>query len=164
MGKKVHNRLPEDILLCNDNPTKYAHLGWRCIIALLTWFILGKSITEGNVFFASIAIFVGPIMADYFKYIPNDPTRVIINCIAKCINGIFLIYAFLGLSDIIKIVKQDGQLFMITAADFIFPNFYIMEVKTFWLLLLLTVGICVVDWIVNKSPLEVSIIEGQKGV
>nr|DAJ94612.1 MAG TPA: hypothetical protein [Caudoviricetes sp.] len=158
-GKK---KPPADVL-CNDHPTKYAHLGWRFLCALLSWFLLGKSISVGNAFFASLALFVVPLMLDYYKYEPRDKIRKMLTFIAKGVNGIFLVCACLGMFGIVSVVDQKNILVIQTSPDFVFSNVNLVSVQFFWILLLLTVIVCAVDWAANRTTLETDIVKSKEG-
>lgn len=163
MAKRTNEEIqPQVDILCNDTPTKYAHLGWRFVCALLSWFLLGKSITAGSAFFASISLFVAPLMLDYFKYEPLDRVRGVISLVAKFVNGFFLICAALGLFGIVFITDQNGILIVKTSNSFIYPDMHVIDVQNFWWMLFSTVAICAVDWAANRTTLEQDIAENKK--
>lgn len=159
--KNRNNRIPEDIL-ANDTPTKYAHLGWRVLCTFLSWVLLGQSISAGSTFFASVAVFVLPLLLDYYKYTTTHKARKIINLIAKGVNWLFLMCAFLGMAGIIVIRNQDNELIIETAETFVFHNCFITDVKIFWTSMVLLVFICLVDWCANVTTLESNIINSKK--
>lgn len=61
MEKNKNTKVPMDIL-CNDTPAKYAHLGFRLVLALISWVVLGKNISSGDAFFSSVALFISPLL------------------------------------------------------------------------------------------------------
>lgn len=144
-------------VLCNDSPTKYAHLGWRFLCSLLSWFLLGMSISEGGAFFASVSLFVFPLMLDYYKYEPSNYIRMWFARLAKLVNGIFIVISCIGMFGVLNVVSVDGVLIIKTAKSFIFPNLYIINMQLFWLILLLLVSICAIDWALNCTSLEMNI-------
>lgn len=151
-----------DVILCNDTPTKYAHLGWRIICTFLSWCLLGKGIEVGNAFFAAQAVFILPLLLDYYKYTPKSGFRTYIMLVAKIINWLFLICAILGLIGIITVVKENTALIIQTTETFIFPNMNIINVQRLWLSMISLVAICVIDWVANNTTLENSIINNNK--
>ncbi len=149
-----NRQLIKEGVLCNDHPTKYAHLGWRFIISFLSWILLGMNISEGRSFFTSLAIFILPLLVDYYRYEPIGKLRKLMTDIAKGVNWLFMIVACLGLFGVVGISDVEGTLCLVTAGDFVYSNFCIVSIRTFWWLLIISVFICCVDWCVNKTPLE----------
>mgnify|MGYP006883319082 CR=1 FL=1 len=147
----------EVVALCNDHPTRYAQLGWRLLCTLLSWIVLGNSISEGNAFFGTIAIFSGTLLLDYFKYEPQGRLRKCVKKFGKVVNAIFLFIALVGLFGIISIVEINNQFFIISSNNFVFPNKQIIDIQYFWLSMLSSVLACSFDWIVNETSLEQSI-------
>lgn len=127
-----------------------------------SWVLLGQSITVGNTFFASVSVFVLPLLLDYYKYTTTHKVRRYINLLAKAVNWVFLICAFLGMAGIIVIKTQHNVLIIETAGTFVFNDYYIMNVRTFWSLMSSLVFICVVDWCANVTTLEFNIINSEK--
>lgn len=159
MGRnQKNNKMPEDVL-CNDTPTKYAHLGWRFLCTVLSWFLLGMSISEGSAFFASLSLFIVPLMLDYYKYEPRDYIRKFLAGLAKLVNGIFLVVGFIGMFGVLSVFKLNNELVIRTTKSFVFPDVPIMTVQFFWMILLLPVSICAVDWALNITSLETNIAE-----
>ena len=154
--KKIR-KTPENVL-CNDTPTKYAHLGWRFLCALLSWFLLGMSISEGSAFFASLSLFIVPLMLDYYKYEPNGRIRKVITYLAKLVNGLFLVIGVIGMFGVLNIINMNDVLVIKTTKSFVFPDLYIIDVQCFWSFLLLPVSICAVDWALNITSLETDIV------
>lgn len=157
MIKNERIKKTPDNILCNDTPTKYAHLGWRFLCTLLSWFLLGMSISEGSAFFASLSLFIVPLMLDYYKYEPSDTVRKWLTWLAKLVNGAFLIVGFIGMFGVLSIIDLNDSLIIKTTKNFIFPDLYIVKVQCFWLLLLCPVSICAIDWALNRTSLEADI-------
>lgn len=157
MEKNKNTKVPMDIL-CNDTPTKYAHLGFRLVLALISWVVLGKNISSGDAFFPSVALFISPLLLDYFKYEPTGKIRIGINWIARFVNLIFLVFAILGMCGILTVIENDRELFIQTTQEFVYPNLLLIDIKEFWLWLFLPVFICGVDWVSNKTTLETRLI------
>ena len=86
----------------------------------------------------------------------------IINLIAKGVNWLFLMCAFLGMAGIIVIRNQDNELIIETAETFVFHNCFITDVKMVWTSMVLLVFICLVDWCANVTTLESNIINSKK--
>lgn len=162
MSKKNIRTVPDDVL-CNDNPTKYAHLGMRVLCALLSWFFLGLGINEGGAFFSAVTIYIMPLLLDYYKYEPQAAIRCTITYLAKSINWIFLISSMLGLFGVFSIVNYNGVQFITTSTDFIIPNYIVLKLVYFWWLCGLTVMMCVIDWVVDKTTIELSIVDKKEG-
>lgn len=157
------NKAPKIVVppMCNDHPSKFAHLGVRWVFAWLGLGALGLGITEGRYFFVSAGLYVAPIFFDYFKFTPDGICRNVINNIAKLVDGLLLSVASAGILGVLTVKSSDNELFVYTVENYILSNYKLFSVQDYYYALMIVPSICIVDWLVNISFLEREIIKNE---
>lgn len=129
-------------------------LVFRAIYCGIAWFIMGKAISEGNGFFTSIILFASPLLIDYIKFIPSDIIRRNIKIAGMILSLLWIIFGFLGLSNIL-IVNTIGDMLVIQVAqDFIILKGVYVGLKGIWLLLGISASLTTIDYFAYRTKME----------
>lgn len=137
-----------------DKQTKAADLGWRCVLAFVSWIILGAGIVQGNGFFVSLVLFTIPLLKEYFSFAPQTTMRKIIKRIGIIASGFWVLVGFFGLSGILTVISGKDGLYIRVSENFIDYKGQLFDLRIIWYTIAINVALTVVDWIVKVDCLE----------
>ncbi|MEW6172242.1 MAG: hypothetical protein AB1510_04140 [Bacillota bacterium] len=145
-----------------DQPTKFAHLGLRVVYTIVSWVILGKSITiAGRGFFTCLILFSAPLLFDYLKFTPDTRLREVLIFIGKIVSGFWIVTGFFGQSDIINLISNQGHVAFTVSQDFVaFKSFSLTIHCVWWAIGLSIIPLTFIDWIIHECPYEKKLQQG----
>lgn len=125
-----------------DKPSNFSHPGWRVSYNLITWIILGITISPGNSIFVGLFMLGCGLLFDYAKFSPSTKLRTITKGIGTFIAVVVIL---LNLVAVFGAVSVDSNLYIkiVSFPFFVGDGF---AVKWYWLLSGLTVIWTLVDW------------------
>lgn len=132
-----------------DKPNMAAHLGFRCVYVLISWFILSYKINEG--FFTTMFLFSLPIFMDSFKFVPQTKLRRCIRYVSLTILGLWCLFSLVGILGVLQL--DMSAMTISTSKEFISFSFHNVGISFICNALLSVVFITIVDWLQGDSKL-----------
>ena len=143
--------------LCQDVPTKVAHLGWRFFYTLIAFLILGYGISPGSGFFISLSLFTSALLMEYLRFTPDTRWRKLIRNSGIFVFGIFLLIGIVGIIGILNVVTNGDLLLVVTSDNFIVRGPPV-ALSMIWYILGISIVITLCDWVIYESPIEQNVI------
>ncbi|WP_124113879.1 hypothetical protein [Paenibacillus xylanexedens] len=144
-----------------DNLSTSAHPGWRALYNLLTWIILGITLSQGD------GIFVGLFMLGcglIFDYVKVNPTDVIRKCAQGFGVGVAAIIVIVNLSATFGAFTIDYSNWneaYIKVESFPFFKGESFPAKWYWLINGVSCFATIVDWVVEYIPEKKTVTSAQ---
>ncbi|MED0672021.1 hypothetical protein P4S95_17725 [Aneurinibacillus aneurinilyticus] len=136
-----------------DTPTTFAHPGWRSAYTLVSWIILGITLSTGNSLFVGLMMLACGLFFDYAKFTPVSKFRFwskVIGCWWAGILFIVNLSAAFGAATVENIENQP----YFKVASFPFFSGSMFPVKWYWLVTGLSVLFTCIDWIAEVREAE----------
>lgn len=144
-----------ECLSYNDQEhTIFAHPGPRFFLAAVSWFILGHSIETGHGFFASLILFVSPLLLDYLSFKPGEKKREFLRKLEIFLGSSWVFIGFLGLVKILLVESINQVLFIKVSKDFIVLKGATFPLQFLWYFVGLTVLTTIVDWFAYREKVD----------
>ena len=134
----------------SDEPNVAAHLFFRVLYTVVSWFVLAINIGSG--WFTAVFLFVLPIFMDCLKFNPKSNIRKSIKYFELLITSLWCIFAILGLIGVCQ-VSSDNK--MIETTDgFIGFSMTGVPIDGLWYGLGSVLLVTLVDWFCSKNVVD----------
>lgn len=147
-----------------DEPTPLADLGFRVLWTAVSVLILGYCPLDSgnNTIFSAYFMFSLPMLKEYMSYKPQNTFRKIIRGIEIIWHSLISMISFLGLVDVLRLVKVNDTLNIQISPDYVIFSGLNINFSLFFIFCFISIILCMIDWLIYRPNPKKIISSSQK--
>lgn len=141
------------LLKVDDEPTQYAGLGFRAVLAVMGWIVFGFS-NGGQDLKNSLFLYATPLLLDYMRFRPTTTYRKVLRNIGIVTTGFIVCIVILSFIGGLQCPKIQTDVVLQISDDFIILKNVYIKFKYIWFIMGIIPCTTIMDYFAYTTPYE----------